>query len=137
MPAAHVRWTASTRTDQGPRRHMADAAHHFGRLAWAVADGIGDDYEPAEAATMAAQTAPYAALTGGAAHGIATARTVLLVARARTGRLRGSETTDPTITVTNLGDQGVESVFGVITRRRWRWSASAESSSARSRPAVC
>ncbi len=37
-----------------------------------------------------------------------------LVARARTGRLRGSETTDPTITVTNLGDQGVESVFGVI-----------------------
>ncbi|MCO5967841.1 dihydrolipoamide acetyltransferase family protein [Actinoallomurus soli] len=37
-----------------------------------------------------------------------------LVARARTGRLRGSELTDPTITVTNLGDQGVESVHGVI-----------------------
>jgi pyruvate dehydrogenase E2 component (dihydrolipoamide acetyltransferase) len=37
-----------------------------------------------------------------------------LVARARAGRLRGSEATDPTITVTNLGDQGVESVFGVI-----------------------
>ncbi|GAA4990492.1 hypothetical protein GCM10025734_17390 [Kitasatospora paranensis] len=37
-----------------------------------------------------------------------------LVARARGGRLRGSETTDPTITVTNLGDQGVETVFGVI-----------------------
>jgi hypothetical protein len=32
---------------------------------------------PADAATMAAQAAPYAALTGGAAHRIATARTVL------------------------------------------------------------
>jgi pyruvate dehydrogenase E2 component (dihydrolipoamide acetyltransferase) len=37
-----------------------------------------------------------------------------LVARARTGRLRGSELTDPTLTVTNLGEQGVESVHGVI-----------------------
>ncbi|MFB8394417.1 dihydrolipoamide acetyltransferase family protein [Streptomyces yangpuensis] len=37
-----------------------------------------------------------------------------LVSRARHGRLRASETADPTITVTNLGDQGVESVFGVI-----------------------
>jgi pyruvate dehydrogenase E2 component (dihydrolipoamide acetyltransferase) len=37
-----------------------------------------------------------------------------LVTRARTGRLRGSELTDATITVTNLGDQGVESVYGVI-----------------------
>jgi pyruvate dehydrogenase E2 component (dihydrolipoamide acetyltransferase) len=37
-----------------------------------------------------------------------------LVIRARAGRLRGSELTDATITATNLGDQGVESVFGVI-----------------------
>jgi pyruvate dehydrogenase E2 component (dihydrolipoamide acetyltransferase) len=37
-----------------------------------------------------------------------------LVARARSGTLRGSELTDPTITVTNLGEQGVESVHGVI-----------------------
>ena len=37
-----------------------------------------------------------------------------LVTRARTGRLRGSELTDATITVTNLGDQGVELVYGVI-----------------------
>ncbi|MFE9008044.1 dihydrolipoamide acetyltransferase family protein [Streptomyces sp. NPDC007875] len=37
-----------------------------------------------------------------------------LVTRAREGRLRGSEVSDPTITVTNLGDQGVESVLGVI-----------------------
>ncbi|KOV53558.1 dehydrogenase [Streptomyces sp. AS58] len=37
-----------------------------------------------------------------------------LVQRARHGRLRGSETTGATLTVTNLGDQGVEAVFGVI-----------------------
>ncbi|QHC23017.1 2-oxo acid dehydrogenase subunit E2 [Streptomyces sp. GS7] len=37
-----------------------------------------------------------------------------LVDRARNGRLRGSEVSDPTITVTNLGDQGVEVVLGVI-----------------------
>ena len=37
-----------------------------------------------------------------------------LVARARGGRLTGSEMADPTITVTNLGDQGVELVHGVI-----------------------
>ncbi|MCP2251171.1 pyruvate dehydrogenase E2 component (dihydrolipoamide acetyltransferase) [Lentzea aerocolonigenes] len=37
-----------------------------------------------------------------------------LVTRARGGRLRGSELTEATITVTNLGDRGVESVFGVI-----------------------
>lgn len=37
-----------------------------------------------------------------------------LVNRARTGHLRASELSDGTITVTNLGEQGVESVFGVI-----------------------
>jgi len=37
-----------------------------------------------------------------------------LVSRARAGSLRSSEMSDPTITVTNLGEQGVEAVFGVI-----------------------
>ncbi|MFJ8849717.1 2-oxo acid dehydrogenase subunit E2 [Streptomyces sp. NPDC102437] len=37
-----------------------------------------------------------------------------LVQRARRGRLRGSEMSGATLTVTNLGDQGVETVFGVI-----------------------
>jgi pyruvate dehydrogenase E2 component (dihydrolipoamide acetyltransferase) len=37
-----------------------------------------------------------------------------LVARARSGGLRGSEMADPTITVTNLGDQGVDEVLPVI-----------------------
>ena len=37
-----------------------------------------------------------------------------LIPRARRGRLRSSEMTDATLTVTNLGDSGVETVFGVI-----------------------
>ncbi|MGW2209700.1 dihydrolipoamide acetyltransferase family protein [Streptomyces sp. NPDC001781] len=42
------------------------------------------------------------------------ARLKELVGRARRGRLRGSEMTGATLTVTSLGDQGVEAVFGVI-----------------------
>jgi len=38
----------------------------------------------------------------------------MLVSRARAGSLRSSELSDPTITVTNLGDQGSEAVYGVI-----------------------
>ncbi len=37
-----------------------------------------------------------------------------LVTRARSGHLRGSEMSDPTITVTNLGELGVDTVLGVI-----------------------
>jgi pyruvate dehydrogenase E2 component (dihydrolipoamide acetyltransferase) len=37
-----------------------------------------------------------------------------LVKRARAGSLRSSEFSDPTITVTNLGDTGVETTFAVI-----------------------
>jgi pyruvate dehydrogenase E2 component (dihydrolipoamide acetyltransferase) len=37
-----------------------------------------------------------------------------LVQRTRSGMLRTSEMSDPTITVTNLGERGVETVFGVI-----------------------
>jgi pyruvate dehydrogenase E2 component (dihydrolipoamide acetyltransferase) len=37
-----------------------------------------------------------------------------LIQRTRGGRLRSSEITDGTITITNLGDRGVETVYGVI-----------------------
>jgi pyruvate dehydrogenase E2 component (dihydrolipoamide acetyltransferase) len=37
-----------------------------------------------------------------------------LITRARSGRLRSSEITDATVTITNLGDLGVETVHGVI-----------------------
>lgn len=37
-----------------------------------------------------------------------------LVARVRAGRFRGSEIADPTITVSSIGEPGVESLYGVI-----------------------
>jgi pyruvate dehydrogenase E2 component (dihydrolipoamide acetyltransferase) len=37
-----------------------------------------------------------------------------LVQRARSGGLRSSELSDPTITVTSLGEQGIETVFGIV-----------------------
>jgi pyruvate dehydrogenase E2 component (dihydrolipoamide acetyltransferase) len=37
-----------------------------------------------------------------------------LVTRARAGNLRSSEMTDATVTVTSLGERGVETVFGII-----------------------
>jgi pyruvate dehydrogenase E2 component (dihydrolipoamide acetyltransferase) len=43
-----------------------------------------------------------------------TRQIVDLVARVRAGSLRSSEFTDPTITVTSLGERGVDAAFGVI-----------------------
>ncbi len=37
-----------------------------------------------------------------------------LTARVRAGSIRSSELSDPTITMTSVGEQGVESVFGII-----------------------
>jgi pyruvate dehydrogenase E2 component (dihydrolipoamide acetyltransferase) len=37
-----------------------------------------------------------------------------LVARVRAGTLRSSELTDPTVTVSSLGERGAEALFGVI-----------------------
>ncbi len=37
-----------------------------------------------------------------------------LVQRTRAGRIRSSEMSDPTITVSSLGERGVEALYGVI-----------------------
>jgi len=37
-----------------------------------------------------------------------------LVARTRAGRMRSSEISDPTITVSSMGDRGVEALYGII-----------------------
>jgi pyruvate dehydrogenase E2 component (dihydrolipoamide acetyltransferase) len=37
-----------------------------------------------------------------------------LVQRTRAGRIRGSEMSDPTITVSSLGERGVEALYGII-----------------------
>ena len=46
--------------------------------------------------------------------GVVMTRMKDLVTRARGGRLRGRELTEATLTVTNLGEQGAEVVYGVI-----------------------
>ena len=75
-------WTASAR---GPRRHQADAAAGFpgrhGRLAVAVADGVGDSAAAALAARAAADHAVrVAALDGRADLAVLAARDVLFAA---------------------------------------------------------
>jgi pyruvate dehydrogenase E2 component (dihydrolipoamide acetyltransferase) len=37
-----------------------------------------------------------------------------LIQRTRAGRIRGSEISDPTITVSSLGERGVEALYGII-----------------------
>jgi pyruvate dehydrogenase E2 component (dihydrolipoamide acetyltransferase) len=37
-----------------------------------------------------------------------------LIQRTRAGRIRGSEMSDPTITVSSLGERGVEALYGII-----------------------
>jgi len=37
-----------------------------------------------------------------------------LIGRTRAGRIRSSEIADPTITVSSLGERGVEALYGVI-----------------------
>ncbi len=107
-------WAASTR---GPRRHQADATAGFhgrgGRLAVAVADGVGDSAAAALAARAAADHAVrIATLDGRADLAVLAARDVLLA----TGPLiagdaaltvalgPGPGTADPTWTVAWVGD---------------------------------
>jgi protein phosphatase len=106
-------WSASAR---GPRRHQADATagfHGRGRLAVAVADGVGDSAAAAMAAHAAADHAVrIAALDGRADLAVLAARDVLLAAgpaiagdAALTVALGpGPGTTSPTWTVAWVGD---------------------------------
>ena len=50
-----------------------------------------------------------------------------LIQRVRSGSVRSSELTDATVTVTNLGEQGVETVYGVIYPPQVALSGSARS----------
>ena len=98
---------------------VALAAQRFGEF-----NGFwrNDTFEPAEAVHVGvAISLRGGGLVAPAIHDVADkkldelmAKLTDLVARARAFSLRSSEMSDPTITVTNLGDQGVDSVFGVI-----------------------
>lgn len=83
---------------------------------------LGDAFQPAAAAHLGvAISLRQGGLIAPAIHDVAAKPLDVLmheltdlVKRARAGSLRSSEMADPTLTVTNLGEQGVESVFGVI-----------------------
>lgn len=68
-------------SDRGPRTHQADAAGHHrvgGRIAWAVADGVGNHSDAPAAARRAVTTATRtAAATGDALLGVQAARDAL------------------------------------------------------------
>jgi pyruvate dehydrogenase E2 component (dihydrolipoamide acetyltransferase) len=119
---------AERNADRPPADRLLPAALVLKATALAAAEvpgfnGVWDDgYVPAEAVDLGVVVA----LRGGgllvpAIHGadrlsldelMGSLRD--LVARARAGRLRASEVAAPTLTVTNLGDQGAEEVHGVI-----------------------
>jgi serine/threonine protein phosphatase PrpC len=76
-------WHAASR--RGPRRINADATAVYqdptsGRLAFVVADGVGDSFAAASAARLAADTAARAAVTVGPAQAILAAQRALLAA---------------------------------------------------------
>lgn len=98
---------------------VALAARRFGEFSGFFTD---EGYEPAPAVHVGvAISLRGGGLVAPAIHDVAEktlpelmADLTDLVARARAGSLRSSEMSDPTITVTNLGDNGVDTVFGVI-----------------------
>jgi pyruvate dehydrogenase E2 component (dihydrolipoamide acetyltransferase) len=127
--AAAEDWLARTNAERTPENRLlmaaltvkatALAARKFGAFNGFFREGR---FEPASAV----HTGVAIALRGGglvspAVHDTAEmpldelmARMRDLVQRARAGRIRSSEMADPTITVSSLGDRGVDALYGVI-----------------------
>ncbi len=124
-----LRWLERTNRDRAPTERILQAALYLKAVSIAVSDfpelnGFWEDdsFRPAEAVHPGlAISLRGGGLVAPAVHDVAeqpldriTSAVRDLVQRARAGRLRASEVTDATITVTSLGDRGVETVFGVI-----------------------
>ncbi|WP_419252656.1 dihydrolipoamide acetyltransferase family protein [Caulobacter sp. ErkDOM-YI] len=127
--AAAEGWVAGVNAERPPERRLltgvlfvkavARAARAFPEFNGLFVDGV---FQPAAAVHLGLAIA----LRGGglaapAIHDAADldldtlmVRTRDLVARIRQGRFRSSEIADPTITVSSMGDRGVEALFGVI-----------------------
>ena len=127
--AAAAGWLAGVNADRPPERRLLTGVLFVKAVARAVRaypefNGLFVDgaFQPAPAVHVGLAIA----LRGGglaapAIHDAADlnldalmARTRDLVARVREGRFRSSEIADPTITVSSMGDRGVEALFGVI-----------------------
>jgi pyruvate dehydrogenase E2 component (dihydrolipoamide acetyltransferase) len=126
---AALQWLEATNRDRPPARRLLLAALYLKAVATAVRDfqefnGFWEDDTFRPAAGIHPGVA--ISLRGGglvapAIHDVdsrslddITGAIRDLVQRSRAGHLRGSEVADPTITVTSLGDRGVDQVFGVI-----------------------
>jgi len=124
-----LRWLRETNEDRSPSRRLLLAALYLKAVARAVEDfpefnGFWEDdaFHPAKGVHPGmAISLRGGGLVAPAIHD-AESRSLEelteairdVVQRSRTGHLRGSEVADPTLTVTSLGDRGVDTVFGVI-----------------------
>lgn len=124
-----LRWLEEANRDRSPARRILLAALYLKAVATALPDypefnGFWEEdaFRPAEGIHPGlAISLRGGGLVAPAIHDVPertlddiTAAIRDVVQRARAGRLRGSEVTDPSITVTSLGDRGVDTVFGVI-----------------------
>ena len=126
---AALQWLEATNRDRPPARRLLLAALYLKAVATALEDfqefnGFWEDdtFRPAEGIHPGvAISLRGGGLVAPAIHDVdsrslddITGAIRDLVQRSRAGHLRGSEVADPTITVTSLGDRGVDQVFGVI-----------------------
>lgn len=124
-----LRWLESANRDRPPARRLLLASLYLKAVATAVGDfpefnGFWEEdaFRPAAAVHPGlAISLRGGGLVAPAVHHVdaltldeVTAAIRDVVQRSRSGHLRGSEVSDPTITVTSLGDRGVDAVFGVI-----------------------
>lgn len=126
---AGLRWLAEANRDRSPAKRLLPVALHLKALAGALTEypelnGLWEDgeFHPADEVHVGlAISLRGGGLVAPAIHRVPergldelTEAVRDVVLRARTGKLRGSEMSDPTVTLTSLGDRGVETVFGVI-----------------------
>ena len=127
LSAAH-RWLADTNAQRPPPERLLMGALFLKASALAVAapPGFNGFYDNGFQPSDAVHTGMAVAIRGGGLIAPAirdTDRLSLadlmvrmrdLVGRARAGRLRSSELTDATVTVSSLGERGVERLYGII-----------------------
>jgi pyruvate dehydrogenase E2 component (dihydrolipoamide acetyltransferase) len=122
-------WLAATNAQRPPAERLLMGALFIKAVAKAAREfpefngfHVEDEFRPSEAIHVGVAIAIHGGgLAAPAIHDTADlaladlmAKMRDLVARVRAGRFRSSEIADPTITVTSLGDRGVDAVWGVI-----------------------
>jgi pyruvate dehydrogenase E2 component (dihydrolipoamide acetyltransferase) len=124
-----LRWLAAENSSRGVKERILPGVVLMKAVAKALRNfpelnghWLGDDYHPSKAVHIGmAISLRQGGLVAPALHDVdqkpldqLMGEFLDLVNRARSGKLRSSEISDPTITITSLGERGVETVFGVI-----------------------